>query len=281
VPDAIPGPVATRESVAAMVGSEIAGVVLAAGEGRRLRPLSDVRPKALCTVATRPLLEWAVERLRPYVAQVAVNAHAQLDVMRAWLDTRDLHVSAEPGEARGTAGALGLLHDWLDGRPVLVTNADAWYPPEMAPVIRDLVAGWDGERPRLLCTRPDQPDPAVLGGLRYVGTCLLPWWSVRDLSPEPAGLYEVSWRDLHAHGRLDLVVTDLPAVDCGTPADYLRANLLASGGASVVEPGAEVEGRLERSVVWAGERVRPDEVLVEAVRGAGTTLHPFRREVAR
>ena len=264
-----------------MVASEIAGVVLAAGEGRRLRPLSDVRPKALCTVAARPLLEWAVERLRPYVVEVAVNAHAHLDLMLAWLDDREVHVSVEPGEARGTAGALGLLRDWVDGRPVMLTNADAWYPPEMAPVLDDLVAGWDGERPRLLCARPDGPDPAVLGGLRYVGTALLPWWSVRDLGTEPAGLYEVSWRELHAQGRLDLVETDIPAVDCGTPADYLRANLLASGGASVVEPGAAVEGRLERSVVWAGERVGPDEVLVEAVRGAGTTLHPFRHEVPR
>ena len=54
-----------------------------------------------------------------------------------------------------------------------------------------------------------------------------------------------------------------------------------AGGASVVEPGADVRGRLERSVVWAGERVGPDEVLVEAVRGAGTTLQPFRHEVPR
>jgi mannose-1-phosphate guanylyltransferase/MurNAc alpha-1-phosphate uridylyltransferase len=109
-----------------MVAPEIAGVVLAAGEGRRLRPLSHVRPKALCTVATRPLLEWAVERLRPYVAQVAVNAHGHLDLMRVWLDAHDVHGSVEPGEARGTAGAFGLLRDWIDGRPVLLTNADAW-----------------------------------------------------------------------------------------------------------------------------------------------------------
>jgi NDP-sugar pyrophosphorylase family protein len=258
-----------------MVAPGIAGVVLAAGEGRRLRPLSDVRPKALCTVAARPLLEWALERLRPYVAEAAVNAHAHVDLMRAWLDTHRVRVSVEPGEARGTAGALGLLRDWIDGRPVMVTNADAWYPPEMAPVLADLVAGWDGERPRLLCVRTDDPVDGVFDGLRYVGTCLLPWWSVRGLTPEPAGLYEVSWRELHAQGRLELVETAVPAVDCGTPADYLRANMLASGGASVVEPGARVAGGLVRSVVWAGETVGAGETLVDAVRGAGTTLTPF------
>jgi GTP:adenosylcobinamide-phosphate guanylyltransferase len=258
-----------------MVSSGVAGVVLAAGEGRRLRPLSDVRPKALCTVGTRPLLEWAAERLRPYALEVAVNAHAHLDQMRAWLATHDVHASIEPGEARGTAGALGLLRGWIDGRPVLLTNADAWYPPELAPVLADLVAGWDGERPRLLCTRPDDPADGVFDGLRYVGTALLPWWSVRDLSPEPAGLYEVSWRELHAAGRLELVETDLPVVDCGTPADYLRANLLASGGEPVVEPGALVRGTLVRSVVWSGETVGAEETLVDAVRAAGTTLQPF------
>jgi N-acetyl-alpha-D-muramate 1-phosphate uridylyltransferase len=258
-----------------MVAPEVAGVVLAAGEGRRLRPLSDVRPKALCTVAARPLLGWALERLRPYVAEVAVNVHAHVDLMRAWLDSHDVHVSVEPGEARGTAGALGLLHDWIDGRPVMVTNADAWCPPQTAPVLADLVAGWDGERPRLLCTRPEHPGDGVFDGLRYSGTCLLPWWSVRGLTAEPTGLYEVSWRGLHAEGRLDLVETDEPVIDCGTPADYLRANLLATGGDSVMEPGARVEGTLVRSVVWAGEAVGAHETLVEAVRGAGTTLQPF------
>lgn len=259
-----------------MVVEQLAGVVLAAGEGRRLRPLTVVRPKALCTVAGRPLLEGAVQRLRPYVAQgpdgIAVNAHAHVDLMRAWLDAHDVHPSIEPGEARGTAGALGLLRDWLAGRPVMLTNADAWYPPEMSEVLPGLVAGWDGERPRLLCV-PDSE--GVFDGLRYVGTALLPWWSVRDLSPEPSGLYEVSWRDLHAQGRLDLVTTDVAVVDCGTPADYLRANLLASGGAAVVEPGARVEGTVVRSVVWAGETVAADESLVDAVRAAGTTLYPL------
>jgi NDP-sugar pyrophosphorylase family protein len=260
---------------------QLAGVVLAAGEGRRLRPLTDVRPKALCTVDRRPLVDWALDRLAAFAADRAVNVHHHRDQLLDHLAGTGVHVSVEEDRALGTAGALGLLRDWVDGRPVLLTNADAWYAPAMSAVLDALVAGWDGTRPRLLCVRPDDPAEGVLGGLRYVGTALLPWWSVRGLAPEPAGLYEVSWRALHAAGRLDLVETGEAAVDCGTPADYLRANLLATGGGSAVEPGAVVEGRLERSVVWAGERVAPEEVLVEAVRAAGTTLHPFRHEVAR
>jgi hypothetical protein len=140
-------------------------------------------------------------------------------------------------------------------------------------VLDELVRGWDGERPRLLCVPAD--GAADFGDLRYVGTALLPWWSVRSLAAEPSGLYEVSWAALHAGGRLDLVGASLDAVDCGTPADYLRANMTASGGRPVVEPGAVVDGEVVRSVVWAGEAVRAGERLVDAVRGAGVTLRPF------
>jgi hypothetical protein len=255
----------------------IAGVVLAAGAGTRLRPLTNARPKPLCTVGARPLLDWALERVTPYVGEVAVNVHHGSGQMRAALADRPVHVSHEEAEALGTAGALGRLRGWLDGRPVLVTNADAWYPAHAARgVLADLVRGWDGERPRLLCVPAD--GAGDFGDLRYVGTALLPWSSVRSLEPEPSGLYEVSWAGLHAEGRLDLVRAPMDptdAVDCGTPADYLRANMAASGGHPVVEEGAVVEGEVVRSVVWAGETVRAGERLVDAVRGAGVTLRPL------
>jgi CTP:molybdopterin cytidylyltransferase MocA len=252
----------------------LVGVVLAAGAGSRLRPLTDVRPKPLCPVGDRTLLDLALDRVAPHVAGTAVNAHHHADQLVAALAGRGVHVSLEQPAALGTAGALGALRDWVDGRAVLVTNADAYYA-DCDPV-GDLVAGWDGDRPRLLCVRTSAASAASdFGDLHYVGTALLPWWSVRDLAPAPSGLYEVSWRDLHAAGRLDLAVTEVTAVDCGTPADYLRANMLASGGAAVVEPGALVEGDVVRSVVWAGERVGAGERLVDAVRAAGVTLHPF------
>lgn len=257
------------------MGPDLAGVVLAAGAGTRLRPLTTVRPKPLCTVGGRPLLDWALGRVTAYAGGVAVNVHHHAGTMLAALAGRGVHVSHEEPEALGTAGALGLLRDWVDGRPVLVTNADAWYPDDehTAEVMAALVAGWDGERPRLMCVATGAR--ADFGELHYVGTALLPWWSVRDLAPTPAGLYEVSWSELHRQGRLDLVPVELGAVDCGTPADYLRANMGASGGRAVIESGADVQGPVVRSVVWAGERVGPEERLVDAVRAAGVTLQPF------
>ena len=247
------------------------GLVLAAGAGTRLRPLTDLRPKALCPVANRPLVDWALDRVAPSVSRTAVNVHHHREQLLAHLSGREVHVSVEEPVALGTAGALGRLRDWVAGAAVLLTNADSWSPAEPDPLAR-LLAGWDGERPRLLCRR--DPANADFGDLRYVGSALLPWRSIRDLPATPAGLYEVSWRALHEQDRVDLVVDDLVHIDCGTPADYLAANLTASGGESVIGEGAVVEGTLIRSVVWPGARVRPDERLVDSIRADGLTVQP-------
>lgn len=244
----------------------LAGVALAAGEGTRLRPLTTLLPKALCPVGNRALVDLALDRLQPHAGSLAVNAFHRAGQVAEHVAGR-AHVSVETGEALGTAGALGALREWIDGRPVLVTNADSYLPAGL-PGFAD---GWDGERSRLLCVpatgRGDFVTPAG-APVRYVGACLLPWAAVRALEPVPTGLYEVLWR----HGDLDLCVTDAPAIDCGTPADYLAANLHASGGESVIGEGAEVLGTVERSVVWPGSRVGPDEHLVEVVRAGALTV---------
>jgi CTP:molybdopterin cytidylyltransferase MocA len=276
-------PTASRTS-ASTARSDLAGVVLAAGLGTRLRPLTDLRPKALCPVNGVPLVDLALQRVSAEVlgepapsgadqtATLAVNAHHHADQVVAHLAGR-AHVSVERPVALGTAGALARLRPWLDRRPVLLTNADAYLPGGLA----ELVTGWDGERCRLLVRAlPDgaRGDFELAGRpVRYVGACLLPWQLVATLVDEPSGLYEVLWRREDAAGRLDLAVTEGTAIDCGTPADYLAANLHASGGRSVIGAGAVVQGAVDRCVVWDGAVVGPDERLVEVVR-AGTASAP-------
>ena len=262
----------------------LCGVVLAAGEGRRLQPLTLLRPKALCPVDRRPLLDRALDRLEPVVGpgpdRIAVNAYHYADRVRTAVADRatvsDERAAARTGSgeagALGTAGGLGALRDWVDGRDVVLTNVDAYLPGGL----EALPAGWDGERCRLLCVR--RPGHGDFGDLRYVGACLLPWRVVAGLLPRPSGLYEAVWRDAAARGALDLVDlgtwgTGAVAVDAGTPEGYLRANLHASGGRNVVGDGAVVQGRIERCVVWDGAWVGPGEHLVEAVR-AGTREAP-------
>jgi NDP-sugar pyrophosphorylase family protein len=237
-----------------------AGVVLAAGLGTRLRPLSDIRPKALCPVANVPLVDLAMDRVRPVAPDIAVNVHAGRVLLEEHLAGTGVHVSVEADRPLGTAGALGKLRPWIDGRAVVVTNADAWHRFDL----HLLMDGWDGERPRLLVVH--DPGLGDFGPWRYVGAALLPWSAVADLEAVPSGLYQHVWVSAEAEGRLDLVQADGPFFDCGTPADYLAANLCASGGESVVGEGAVVEGELVRSVVWPGGVVRAGERLVESIR---------------
>lgn len=253
----------------------VVGVVLAAGAGTRLAPLTRSLPKALCPVGGVALVDLALERLAPHAADLAVNLHHGATAVDRHLDARGgrpVHRAWEAPEALGTAGALGALRPWADGRGVLVTNADAWLGPGAPAAIASLVEGWDGERHRLLCVR--DRSRGDFGDLRYCGVALVPAAAVAVLEAVPSGLYEVAWRSARAAGALDLVEADVAFIDCGTPHDYLAANLAASGGRPVVDPAAEVGvgARLERCVVWAGAHVGASERLVDAVRTPERTV---------
>ena len=180
-------------------------------------------PKALLPVGGVPLLDLAIGRVRPLVDEVAVNAHYLHEQIADHLAGADIHLSIEQPEALGTAGALGNLRDWIDGRDVLLTNSDAWYsepPPALA-----------GPDMHLLAV--DRGEAADFGNWQYAGTSWLPWSVVERFEPVPGGLYEVCWREAWATNRLDLVPYEGTFIDCGTPADYARANAQAerAGGA--------------------------------------------------
>lgn len=267
----------------------LCAVVLAAGQGQRLRPLTEVRPKALCPVGNVPLLDRALDRIEALglagPSAVAVNASWLADQIVEHVGGR-AHVSVEPGGPLGTAGALGQLRDWIGGRGVLVGNADAFLAGVAAPSgadIGDLLAGWDGESVRMLA-RPAVPGSrGEFGVFNFAGFSLLPWRWVKDLPARPAQLWREVWRPAEARRELDFVPYRGTYTDTGTPRDYLLANLavadaygglLVADGATVTGPaeravvgaGAEVHGALTRAVVWPGGYVAPGEQLVDAVR---------------
>jgi N-acetyl-alpha-D-muramate 1-phosphate uridylyltransferase len=257
-----------------------AAVVLAAGEGRRLRPLTEVRPKALCPVGNVTLLDRMLGRLAALGLvgpdKVAVNAWYLADQVVRHVGGRAT-LSVEPGAPLGTSGGVANLRGWIDGRGVLVANADAYVA---GPGVDPLLDGWDGETVRLLGV-PAGDRPAEFGRYRFAGMSLLPWSTVRALTPYPSDLVRTVWRPAEAAGRLAVVEYRGIYLDTGTVADYLAANLHATGdgnlvdaGATVTGPltravigaGATVRGRVTRGVVWPGGSVGPDEHLVDAVR---------------
>jgi len=274
---------------------EICAVVLAAGEGRRLRPLTEHRPKALCPVGNVPLLDRALSRVAALgfaePGSVAVNACYLKEQLVGHVGAR-AHLSIESGTPLGTAGGLAALRGWIDGRGALVGNADAYLDdPLSAPGadIAALLSGWDGQRVRLLGHPGASPGaPGSFSGHWFAGFSLLPWRYVRNLRPEPTDLVREVWRPAEAAGELDVITFPGTYLDTGTPRDYLAANLHSAGDESLLHPtavvtgacdravvgaGAVVRGRVSRAVVWPGAVVAEGEHLVEAVRvGRDLTL---------
>ncbi len=272
----------------------VCAIVLAAGEGQRLRPLTEGLPKALCPVGNVPLLDRALARIAGLglsgPAQVAVNAAYLGDQVVRHVNGRT-HLSVEHDGPLGTSGGVGRLRQWVGGRGALVGNADAYLSdPRRQPGedIAALLDGWDGTTVRML-TRPTDPDqPGGFSGRRFAGFSLLPWRYVQQLTDRPADLVRTVWRPAEAAEELELIAYDGCYVDTGTPADYLAANLHATGGGSLVDPTATVTGRCEdsvigagavvrgsvtRCVVWPGGTVAEHEVLTGAVRaGADLTV---------
>ncbi|MEV4765364.1 sugar phosphate nucleotidyltransferase [Micromonospora chokoriensis] len=275
------------------VPAELCAVVLAAGEGTRLRPLTERVPKALCPVGNVPLLERALARLAGLGLtgpdRVAVNACYLGDQVVAHVGDR-AHLSVEVGDPLGTAGGVANLRDWIDGRPVLVGNADAYLADPGAapgPDVAALLDGWDGHTVRLLGQPAANPTaPGTFDGHCFTGFSLLPWRLVRDLPVVVSDLVRVLWRPAEAADALEVVPYPGTFFDTGTPADYLAANLHAAAGGTLVDPSARVTGRcvesvvgadaqvdgdVLRSVVWPGATVRAGERLVDVIRfGNGT-----------
>ncbi len=239
------------------MGDSVAGVVLAAGTGTRLRPLTKLLPKVLCPLGDRPLLDHALDRFGGVTGSVAVNVHAGRDLVEAHVAGR-AHLSFEDDRPLGTAGALGRLRGWIDGRPVVVVNGDTWCPQ----AVDGLLDGWDRRCIRVLVAGTDEFGAGV-----PVAGSLLPWDIVAEIPAEPRGLTPI-WLRAADQGRVETLrlADGVPFADCGTPARYLAANLRWSGGESVVGAGARIEGTIERCVVWPGAEVRSNEHLVEAIR---------------
>ena len=98
-------------------------IILCAGLGTRLRPLSEWRAKPLVPVGDRPALAHVLERVRAAGARrIAVNAHHRAEDLRAYLPS-DV-VLSEEAVLLGTAGGVARAAEGLDEGDVLVWNGD-------------------------------------------------------------------------------------------------------------------------------------------------------------
>jgi MurNAc alpha-1-phosphate uridylyltransferase len=123
-------------------------MILAAGRGERMRPLTDSTPKPLLEVGGKPLIVWHIERL-------VASGITELIINHAWLGEQIEQTLGDGGqygaqisyspEARAleTAGGIARALTFFEGEPFLVVNADIWcdWDPAQAPSIAADMAG--------------------------------------------------------------------------------------------------------------------------------------------
>ncbi|MGE0640686.1 MAG: sugar phosphate nucleotidyltransferase [Thermoanaerobaculia bacterium] len=294
-----------------MPAPRLRALVLAAGRGERLRPLTATVPKPLLPVAGRPLVAWTLARLRDAGCEaVALNLHHLGERIRTTFGDSfrgmPLVWSDEP-ELLGTGGALPPLRDFFaPADEVAVVNGDSLCRWPFEALLREhrkhrpaatlLVARNIAPRPfgggvaiegrGIVAFRPTALAHAgarrhrVFAGAQIVARPLL-----ERLSPGPSDLVSAFYEPLLADGAPLLAIeTARLWHDLGTPGRYLEGVLdfafRGSTKAWRAVRGAEVGERvdLRRTVVEAGAqvatgaRLRNCLVLPGATVGAGARL---------
>jgi MurNAc alpha-1-phosphate uridylyltransferase len=123
-------------------------MVMAAGLGKRMRPLTATRPKPLISVAGQALLDHVFDRLRAAgIKRAVVNVHYLADALEAHLKARvkdiDVIVSDERDTLMETGGGIVKARDLIGDKPFLVVNADNLWVDGPADTIKLLASRWD------------------------------------------------------------------------------------------------------------------------------------------
>ncbi len=170
--------------------------LLAAGLGKRLRPLTDHLPKPLVEVAGKPLIQWHIEKLRDAgIGELVINCHWLGELLQARLgDGRDLDVairwSFEP-ELLDTGGGIRAALPLLGTeQPFALVSADCW---------TDLSYQWltetdlQGALAQLMMVPNPEFHPAGDFGLDAQGWLRPRGLGMRDLTYSGIGLIDPSW----------------------------------------------------------------------------------------
>ena len=278
------------------------GVVLAAGRGTRMRPLTDRRPKPLLPVGDRSLLERVFDTARDVVDEFVVVTGYRGDAIRDAVGEsyrgRPVHY-VEQAEALGTAHAVAQAEPIVDDE-FLVLNGDvvvdASLPRALADADGTAIAGTEVEDPRAygvlsttsdgalagIVEKPDDPPTTLANVGCYAFTPEV--FAYIDRTPESdRGEYEITTTIdllLDDGHRIDVAPYEGTWLDVGRPWELLQANELAL--ATIDESDAAVTGTLEEGVhlhgpvvVEGGARLRSGAYVEgPAVIREGATVGP-------
>ncbi|QAU12144.1 glucose-1-phosphate thymidylyltransferase [Halorubrum sp. BOL3-1] len=259
------------------------GVVLAAGRGTRMRPLTDRRPKPLLPVGDRSLLEQVFEAARDVVDEFVVVTGYRGDAIRDGVGEsyrdRPVHY-VEQAEALGTAHAVAQAEPIVDD-DFLVLNGDvvvdASLPRALADAGAPAIAATEVEDPRaygVLSTAEDGSLAAVVEkpddpptNLANVGCYVFEpeVFEYIDRTPESErGEYEITTTVdllLDDGRRIDVAPYDGTWLDVGRPWELLEANELVL---AELDDETDISGTVEEDVHLRGPVVVEEDARVRS-----------------
>jgi mannose-1-phosphate guanylyltransferase len=270
-----------------------AAMILCAGLGTRLRPLTDWLAKPMVPIGDRPAVGHIAARLRSAGrGRLIVNVHHRPDDLRAWAQQEGASVSEER-ELLGTAGGVERAAPLLGDGDVLVWNGDiladldvsalvAAHEARAAAATLAVVARPPGEGNvglaadgRIVRLRAERFGPEVRGadfiGVHVVGASLRPALPLKGCLV--GDVYIPALRD-GAHLAAHLVTTSF--ADVGSLGAYVAANrgwLAARGETSWAGPDAVVSASIAGSIIGARARVEADALRCIVWPGAHVREH--------
>ena len=220
-------------------------LVLAAGLGTRLRPLTDWLPKPLLPVGDRPAIEHILSVVRPIGGPIVANAHHRAADLRAFVEASagDV-VLSEEAHILGTAGGLARAADLLGAGDVLVWNGDILASIDPGHLVRAHAEAGDAEatlavRPlprgegnvgvdasgHVVRLRGETIAPGEVRGGAFLGIHVVGERLRAALPPEGCLVGDVYLPALRRRQTLRVFeAPDIAWQDIGTLADYVAAN---------------------------------------------------------
>jgi MurNAc alpha-1-phosphate uridylyltransferase len=121
-------------------------MIMAAGLGTRMRPLTNDRPKPMVTVMGRTLIDHAIDRLvAAGVTMVVINLHYRADMLKAHLSKRrdiEIRYSDEADALLGTGGGVAKALPHFQGEPFFVLNSDSVWVEGYVPALESMQRVW-------------------------------------------------------------------------------------------------------------------------------------------
>ena len=231
-------------------------MVMAAGLGKRMRPLTAARPKPLVEVAGAPLIDHVLERLvEAGVTKAVVNVHYLADALEAHLRRHshglDIVISDERRQLLETGGGLVRALPLIDADPFIQVNSDNYWVDAPVDAFRLLADRWDDSVMDALLLLVPLARANCHGGkgdfhmdaggkiVRRRSGRIAPfvWTGVQLLSkrlivdpPSPAFSTNIFWDRAIANGRAYGIAHQGLWFDVGTPPAVARTEAILADG---------------------------------------------------